>query len=289
MENRLLQDYLQDYFPGIKIYGQERIFGGDINMAASLKTNSGQFFIKWNDNSRFPGMFEAEFKGLTLLKSHSPTIRIPKPLHVGKINGISFLLMEFINDGQGKSNFWKNFAEGLSSLHKNSQKNFGLDHNNYIGSLPQSNTLHKKFEDFFISERLEPQVKLAYDRYLVGSAEKNEISQIYRRYAVDVPRETASLIHGDLWSGNYMTDNQGNACIFDPAVYYGHRESDLAMTKLFGSFSPEFYTYYHEFYPLEKGWENRADLFNLYPLLVHLNLFGKSYLSSVMRIVKKYL
>ncbi|PLW92309.1 MAG: ketosamine-3-kinase [Marinilabiliales bacterium] len=289
MNFELLQKHLQQHFTGIKILGQERIFGGDINMAACVHTNEGDFFLKWNDARRHPNMFEAEFKGLELMRTHSPALRIPKPLLCGEIKGTSFLLMEFIENGHPKRDFWKNFAKGLSSMHKTSSSFFGLYHNNYMGSLPQSNKRHIDFSNFFISERLEPQIKLAYDRNLINSSDITKITQLYGRYNADVPRETPSLIHGDLWTGNYMIDNQGNACIYDPAAHFGHRESDLAMSRLFGTFAPEFYHYYNESFPLEPGWQERTDLFNLYPLLIHVNLFGSSYVSSVMSIVKRFL
>lgn len=137
-------------------------------------------------------------------------------------------------------------------------------------------------------ERLQPLVKLAYDSGLLDGQDARRMEILYKKLPEILPVEPPSLIHGDLWSGNYMVGNDGNPCIIDPAVYYGHREMDIAMSKLFGGFSPEFYRAYNEEYPMVKGWEKRVELNQLYPLLVHVNLFGEGYNRQVRQILKDY-
>jgi fructosamine-3-kinase len=155
-----------------------------------------------------------------------------------------------------------------------------------MGSLPQSNKKHSDWISFFVEERLEKQVSLAHE-YL-SSSNFSAFNRLYKRLGELIPPEPPALLHGDLWGGNYMVSSDGKACLIDPAVYYGHREIDIAMTTLFEGFDGDFYASYHEEYPLEKGWRDRLDIFNLYPLLIHLNLFGSGYLGSIERILKRF-
>ncbi|MEL7006538.1 MAG: fructosamine kinase family protein, partial [Bacteroidota bacterium] len=142
--------------------------------------------------------------------------------------------------------------------------------------------------DFFIKERLEKQLRLAYSRELVDNNFLHKFRSLYLHLPNILINEPPSLLHGDLWSGNYLINSHGNASIIDPAVYYGNREIELAFTHLFGGFDSRFYQSYQEAWPLESGFENRMEIYNLYPLLVHVNLFGTSYLSGVLQVLKKY-
>jgi protein-ribulosamine 3-kinase len=189
---------------------------------------------------------------------------------------------------QKKTNYWKDFAQKLAQLHKNTAPIFGLDHDNYIGSLPQSNRQTQKWTDFFISQRLEPLVTKAVASGLLDSQTAQRFDRLFSKLDQLIPEEKPALLHGDLWSGNVMTDEHGEVCLIDPAVYYGHREVDLAFSTLFGAFHGEFYEAYNEAFPLEKGWKQRIDLFNLYPLLVHLILFGRSYYHQVISTLEKF-
>jgi len=166
--------------------------------------------------------------------------------------------------------------------------NFGLDYNNYIGSLHQQNNLHPTWVDFFINERLQPQIKLARDNNEIDSTTILKFENLYKKLDEVFPKEKPALLHGDLWSGNFMSDEKGESVIMDPTVYYGHREMDIAMAKLFGGFDAEFYSSYNEHYPLENGWEQRINVCNLYPLMVHVNLFGGGYLGQVKSILSKF-
>lgn len=261
--------------------------GGCINEAASLVTNAGQYFVKWNNAKKYPGMFEAEHKGLQLLRS-TGAIHIPGVVHEGIAGEHSFLVLEMVTEGKKTDDFWEDFGRSMAKMHRHTWKAFGLDHDNYIGSLPQSNAPHDKWTEFFICERLEPQLKRARDEGKLGRNAASHFNHLFLVLDEIFPPEKPALLHGDLWSGNFMISPNGRACIYDPAVYYGHREMDIAMTKLFGGFNDGFYAGYTHELPLEKGWEKRVDVCNLYSLLVHVNLFGGGYAAQVEGIICKY-
>ena len=271
----------------VDILGASSIGGGCINNAMKVETTAGIFFLKWNDAKRFPKMFEAEAKGLTLLKSTS-AIGIPEVIGTDEAGNYSFIVLEFIEAEKSAKNFWQDFGTALAKLHKHSSEQFGLNHDNYIGSLPQSNTQKKSWSDFFISERLEKQIIIARNSGAIDNSTIKQFNNLYKRLPEIIPEETPALLHGDLWNGNFMTGADGKAWLIDPAVYYGHREMDLAMTKLFGGFSSEFYESYNETFPLQKGFTERVDIHNLYPLLVHVNLFGGGYLQEVKNIRNRF-
>jgi protein-ribulosamine 3-kinase len=261
--------------------------GGSINETFRLTTSIGYYFLKYNFADRFPGMFENEAKGLEILRNGC-LLTIPSVIGFDKEEIYSFLLLELITPASKTLNFWQDFAQGLAALHRNTSDYYGLDLDNYMGSLSQSNRQHKDWNSFFIEERLEKQVKLGRDNGEIPLSIVHHFEKLYRVLPEIVPGEPPALLHGDLWSGNFMTGPDGKACLIDPAVYYGHRESDIAMTQLFGGFSSEFYTEYNRAFPLAKGWEKRVDILNLYPLLIHVNLFGGGYLGQVKRIVERF-
>ena len=263
------------------------ISGGCINNGGKLSTKAAIYFIKWNDAELFPGMFEAEAKGLKQLQSANE-IHIPEVQFTGSAKGYSYILMEFIEQGERRSDFFESMGYKLARLHKHTNKLFGLNHENYIGSLPQENRQIVDWPEFYIIQRLMPQIKLAIDAGIIDKASIVQFEKIYPKLEHYFPAEQPSLLHGDLWSGNYMTDELGEPCLFDPAIYYGHREMDIAMTRLFGGFNSAFYTSYQEEHPLEKGFEERVDLFKLYPLLVHLNLFGRAYWNQIVPTLRRY-
>jgi fructosamine-3-kinase len=261
--------------------------GGCINQGGKLKTTEGIFFLKWNDAKTLPAMFEAESKGLTLLHQQD-VVRIPNVIGHVESSPYQFLLLEFIEQKSRSRNYWEQLGQKLALLHKSSGKFFGLDHDNYIGSLPQKNHLHSDWISFFIEQRLEVQVRRAIDGGIAPDSWAKKFDALYTRLSAVIIPETPSLLHGDLWNGNLITDEKGEPCLIDPAVYYGNREVDLAMTRLFGGFSSEFYSAYNEAFPLADGYEARVDLYNLYPLLVHVNLFGGSYVHSVESILRAF-
>lgn len=267
----------------VNIRAQNAIGGGCINNALKLKTNVGNYFLKWNDASLFPGMFDSEAKGLNLLRD-SNSVYVPEVISSNESGEQSFLMLEYIDSGGMSVNYWEDFGRQLSTLHRVSADAFGLDHDNYIGSLKQSNQEHSTWRDFFINERILPQLELAN----LESGLTQKFENLFEKLDDLFPNEAPALLHGDLWSGNYMVSENGDPVIMDAAVYYGHREMDLAMSKLFGGFDTRFYTSYNEAFHLERGWELRLDICNLYPLLVHVNLFGGSYLSQIESIMRRF-
>lgn len=261
--------------------------GGSINAAYRLTYAGKSFFLKYNDASRFPQMFEKEALGLKLLHE-SQSLHIPQIIGHSSKGQTSFLLLEFIEQGQANRQFWENFGHGLASLHRNSHPTFGLDHSNYIGSLKQHNKAEASWADFFIRQRLQPQIELAKQQALLSTKTLADFEKLFKLLPSVFPEEAPALLHGDLWSGNFLCTTKGEAALIDPAVYYGHREMDIGMSKLFGGFHPRFYDAYNAAWPLEKSWEQRVDLCNLYPLLVHVNLFGGGYAGQLESCLMKY-
>lgn len=259
--------------------------GGCINECIAVFASSGSYFIKYNLTDKFPGMFAAEEKGLELLRN-ADCIQIPEVIYQGSSDMYSYLVLEFIEAVEQKENFWENFGKNMAKVHQVSHISFGLDHDNFIGSLPQKNKIHSFWDEFLAVERFQPLVKQSFDLGLLGREDIRGFEILFGKIKSFIPEENPSLLHGDLWSGNYITASNGEACLIDPAVYFGHREMDIAMTKLFGGFSQAFYRSYNDEYPLEKGWEKRIEINQLYPLLVHLILFGASYAGQIRYILK---
>ncbi len=257
--------------------------GGDINDVFLLTSEKDRYVVKVNDARRFPGMFEAEKKGLELLRNTN-TFTIPEPISLGTFQSHSFLLLSYIESGNRSTSFWEQFGRQLAQLHQHSDATFGLDHDNYIGSLPQQNQRHESISSFYVAERLLPQVTMAADK---GFSFANT-DAFFKNLEHLIPEEKPALTHGDLWSGNFMVSEDGLPCLIDPAVVYMHRESDLGMMHLFGGFSAILFDSYAECFPLEKNWKERLDLWQLYYLLVHVNLFGGSYYPSANSIIQKY-
>ncbi len=270
----------------ITITGAEEVAGGCVHNAHRIDSNLGSYFIKWNSKDNFIN-YQAESRGLDMLAA-TKTLRTPKPICTGKAAGFAFLIVEYITPGERDENYWTEFGASLARLHRNGSETFGLDEDNFIGDLPQSNKRHESWLEFYVKERIEPQLQFARDRSLADRALLSQFNKFINKIDRHMPEGKPALLHGDLWAGNCMTGKDGLAVVFDPAVYYGHREAEIAFTKLFGDFDKSFYTAYNEEWALESGWEDRLNLFNLYPLLVHLNLFGSGYRPQLENAIKKY-
>ena len=290
--NKLHEELFLDIFEknrGVKgrIISTRPLSGGDINQAAKVETREGFWFAKWNSADAFPGMFEAEAKGLELLR-RAGELFVPAVVGFGEMQNESMLLLEYVDSKRENPGFWHDFGRSLAAMHKHTEVYFGLDHHNYIGSLPQYNHKKDSWVDFFISCRLEEQIKMARNKGRIDKTTITRFERLYGRLNDFFPQEKPSLLHGDLWSGNFMTSHKGDACIIDPAVYYGHRLMDLGMTKLFGGFSHEFYDAYHNEFPLESNWREAIEIANLYPLMVHVNLFGGGYMGTVNSVLRRF-
>lgn len=271
----------------VQILTVEKVSGGSVNESYKLSTNSTSFFIKVNSEKKFPGLFDSEEKGLKKLKSTSD-FYVPEVIFKGHFNDSGYLILPFLERGETNTNFWNAFAENLAQLHQQSAEYFGFDEDNYNGSLIQVNSKKLRWADFFVENRLMIQCRMARDNNMVDKSFVSQVEKIYPKIEHLFPVEKPSLLHGDLWSGNFMASKNRDTVIFDPAVYYGHREVDLAMSLLFGGFDKQLYKRYNEVFPLEAGWESRVDIANLYPLLVHVNLFGASYAKRVKQVIKPF-
>jgi len=283
-----IEQALSDHFSKpVKITAASSVSGGSINDAYKISAAGSDYFVKLNSVGKFPGMFEAECKGLELLANNSE-IRIPAVIMNGLAAEQAFLVLEYLVPGVNSDCSFETFGRLLAAMHRHRNEHFGLGHDNYIGSLKQTNSFHASWPEFFIQERLLKQLQPAYDQRKISRSLLGSFERLFVKMDNLFPPEKPALLHGDLWSGNFMTGADGNPCMYDPAVYYGHREMDIAMTRLFGGFPAAFYRSYNEAFPMEKGWEQRMELCNLYPLLVHVNLFGGGYAKEVEMIVKRF-
>jgi len=279
----------------VAIQRTDRVMGGDINKSYALTLNTGDtVFMKANEKEK-AASFTAEAAGLFAI-AQTGTIRTPKILCAGTDDGeevgYSFLLMEYINSGEKRSDYWQTLGRELAAMHQADasafcEQAFGFYEDNFIGARPQDNSPAATWIDFYRDKRLAPQFKAA-DSYLTSADRSRATKLLDHLEDFLIEPKAPSLLHGDLWSGNVMAGPDGKAMLIDPAAYVGHAEADLAMTELFGGFSPDFYQAYKEANPLEPGYEKRRDLYNLYQLLNHLNLFGQSYLGAVLSIVDEY-
>ena len=261
-----------------------KLTGGNINEIYQAFLPKKLVVIKINNSQSLPQLFEKEKQGLALLSRS--TFIVPKPIKIGSINDTPFLIMDYIE--QGNSLNWAVFGEKLAQLHQIEGKYFGLDHDNYIGSLEQVNQECGAWSEFYTNHRLLALTAKARNQGLFEKKHCIWVEKLCHRLDELIPTCKPSLIHGDLWSGNLLIHTSGHPALIDPAVYFGHPEMDWAMLSLFGSYPEEAMDGYLNVNPLEKGLNERMDIHQLYPLLVHLILFGKGYLSGVESTLKKY-
>ncbi len=279
----LLQDVQTEK---IIVTGFRRVYGGDINTTLIIHTNIGNWFLKQNDREGID-RFEKEYNALKFLDTKC-VLKVPAPVVSGVFEGDSFLIMEYLEKENPTRKSWQNLGAGLAALHRQTQLQYGFSEDNYIGNLPQPNPLTDSWSDFYTSQRILPLLQKALQKQLCSTKDILMAELVCQKLSSLFPDEPPSLIHGDLWSGNMMACNNAKAAIYDPAVYYGHREMDIAMTLLFGGFDHLFYDSYNDAYPLQSGWQQRVELCQLYPLLVHLNLFGDGYYERVRSILDNY-
>ena len=282
----MLQPILDDC--GLIITGHEPVYGGDINHCYCLYDHDAKYFLKVNEAKQYPVMFEKEARGLQTFYKELPILIVPRVIKYGIAQQQQYLLLEWIEKGKPKKDFWESFGTGLALLHQKGQSYFGWEEDNYIGSIQQCNTKHQSWHLFFTECRIIPLVKKLFDTGAFSKHDTAMSASFCKQTDQLFPPEPSALLHGDLWSGNFMITATGDAAIYDPAVYYGHREMDIGMTKLFGGFENRFYDAYNEVYPFEKNWQNRLPLTQLYPLLVHAVLFGGHYIGSAREIMKQY-
>lgn len=259
---------------------KRKLSGGDINEVYHL----GDFVFKVNSADDYPNMFLKEESGL---KAISQACLTPKVFVVEIYEEAQYIQMEYIQEGEKTAEFWESFGVDLANLHQVSSNQFGFEEDNYIGSLHQKNAWKSSWEEFLIEQRLLPLIEMAVNSGEVNYVEAKVIEGFYKRINEIYPDEPAALLHGDLWGGNFIC-GEGKAVLIDPAVYYGHREMDIGMMHLFGGFDNKLFDRYNEVYPLEKNWRQRIKINQIYPLLVHVNLFGRGYWMQIAEILRPF-
>lgn len=285
--NPSISSYLRNKFPNLQTdFLVQPISGGDTCSSYKISSKDLSFFLKVNTLD-MAAMFISEAKALKILKDKS-VFRIPKVLAQDSVDDFSFLVLEFLEMKRTYTN-GQELGKLLADLHKNSSDCFGLDHDNYIGNLVQINTPSESWSEFYVCHRLEVQFKEAFNKGYFSTSDHLRFGRFCHKLEQYIPMEKPALIHGDLWAGNYAEELSGNSIIFDPALHYGHREMDLAMMKLFGGFPPEVFKYYDLHFPLQEEWVERIPIHQLYPILVHSNLFGISYAKEAKSIWNKFL
>ncbi len=265
-----------------------RVGGGSINEAWRLEGAGQCFFVKLNDASRI-GMFEAEAEGLGAILA-TDTVRAPRPVCTGRAGGRAFLALEYLDMAGGGGDADARLGERLAAMHRHVEARHGWRRDNTIGSTPQINAPDRDWPSFYRDRRLRFQLELA-----ARNGYRGRLQTLGERLMADMHRffdgyaPPASLLHGDLWGGNHGALADGEPVIFDPATYYGDREADIAMTELFGGFGPGFHAAYRAAWPLDPGYAVRRNLYNLYHVLNHANLFGGGYARQAEAMMERLL
>ena len=289
----MLPDSLRDALEAtldIQIDDVAAVGGGCIANACRIETDGSPLFLKYGDEAvarTFPG----EAAGLEALAAADSPLTVPSVIETDTPEGDrpGYLVMEWINSGREGRRFWETFGEGLAALHRHTGEKYGFEQDNFIGQSPQPNEWMDDWPSFFREQRLEPQVEMAQERGRWQAGWDSPLQALYRRLPDMLPRTPEpSVLHGDLWKGNYMVTAVGEPAIIDPATYYGHREADLAMTELFGGYADRFYDAYRATWGLAPEYDTRKEVYNLYHLLNHLNLFGGGYANSVEQILRRF-
>lgn len=282
----ILQEALRSIGDDSRIRHWRRVSGGDINDAYRVQSDKQTYFIKMQ---RFPpaGFFAAEQAGLELIKQAN-AIRVPGVFGTGEADGYGWLVLEWV-EGTETAQTAEQLGRGLARLHHCRGPAFGLDRNTYIGMLPQRNGWYGRWLDYYRDVRLVPQMKRAAANGLLSAKRQTRFERLLERLDQWIPNDCfPSLLHGDLWGGNWLPGPGGVPYLIDPSVFYGHYELEIAFTELFGGFPPQFYASYQELMPLSSEYHERKPLYQLFYLLVHLNLFGEEYGTAVDRVLERY-
>ncbi len=282
----LIEKILHDLGLGERRAAATPLHGGDINRACRLETGEEKFFVKFNRAELLP-MFEAERVGLDTIR-RSQSVRVPEVFATGSAGANAYIVMEYIELG-GRPDP-ERLAQALAAMHHYDQDRFGFDCDNTIGSTPQINSWQIDWVEFWRRQRLGFQLELAAgngaaaDMIAAGQRLAERLEVFFTDY-----RPRASLLHGDLWGGNQGVDAGGEPVIYDPACYYGDHEAELAMMELFGSPGQRFFETYRELFPIDRGYRLRRELYNLYHVLNHFNLFGGGYAAQAQVMIRRLL
>ncbi|UCH66095.1 MAG: fructosamine kinase family protein [Ignavibacterium sp.] len=287
--NSSIKKRIEDFLKST-IVDYQPVGGGCISNASKIKTQNGDVYFLKTNSSTSNDMFIKEAHGILELQKAN-AIKVPSVLLFDN----EFVLIDYIASGKKQKDFSEDFGRKFAMLHKFNNDEYGFYEDNYIGSNPQLNIASddekSNWTKFYFNKRILYQLQLAEEFGNSTNELRNGISALENKIndIVTDNGEQPSLLHGDLWGGNYLIDEDGYACLIDPAVYYGNREADLAMTKLFGGFDSRFYSSYSEAYPLPDGYDYRENIYKLYQVLNHLNLFGGGYYLQAMSMVRYYI
>ncbi|MFK7735455.1 MAG: fructosamine kinase family protein [Pirellulaceae bacterium] len=296
MNDRVLQisKILADVTGDAKIHvsSVEDCEGGCISKAQRIELNDGrEYFLKSNESDNAETMFATEAAGLAALGAVN-AIRVPHLIHQGRLaDGSDILLLECIRSERPSQNFFQAFGERLAQLHRNGvSTQYGWQMENFIGASPQFNTWLDSWVEFFRVHRLEAQHRMLEQRGLATPDLTRRLERLSEKLGelLAVDDLQPSLLHGDLWNGNFLCSTNQEPVVFDPAVYYGHREAELSLPVLFGGFPPVFWDAYQATWPLETGWRDRVEIYKLYHLLNHLLLFGGGYYDDCLRVLERF-
>lgn len=263
-----------------QLYSFHSLSSTNFNQQFKLISNVGNFFLKVHESNKYGKVFEKEEQGLHLLSSCKKLL-ISHPIGTCSLESYDFFISEFVESAPPKPSFYGDLGASLANLHLESSRNFGLADDNYLDYAPQANHRHKNWAQFYIKCRLLPNIRKAADLGYLDNLLISKFEKYLKMVEVIFPEEPPSLLHGNLIKQHILTNQDGNAVLVNPSVYYGHREIDISRTKDVISLPPAFYEAYHEVYPLEKDWELRVDFCKMYYDLVKLNTFGTPYLPMV--------
>ena len=264
------------------------IKGGDINDAFRLESFNKKYFLKVNSANNFPQLFKKEARALEAIKK-TKTFNVPKVLNVGEAgNDFQYLLLDWIDSSTPTIVNWENLGRNLAKLHQNTNNQFGWTEDNYIAIVLQPNKFADTWSDFYTDNRIMPMMKLLHNKQLITSKQIKSAENLCKQLNDIFPEEKPSLIHGDFWNGNILANKKGEFTVIDPAIYYGHREMDIAIAKLFGGFDDTFFEAYQENFPLAPNCSERLPIAQLFPLLIHAYLYEGYYVKDVQSILKKF-
>ncbi len=270
-----------------QVYGIHHIGGGELNQNYKILSDIGLFFVKVNVKENLPKLFEKEQLAIKTLRKTN-TIAVVNPIGIVEINNKKVFFLDFVEQAPRAKNFWGDFGTSLANLHKCTSSNFGFEEDNYIASYLQKNKTSNNWGTFYTKNRLIPAVKFASGLMLLQSGHLNKFEKVYEIAEFAFSNEIPSLLHGNLWHHHIITATDGKALLCNPSSYYGHREMDIAMTKMLGGFHQEFYEAYNANYPLSSDWEIRLDFCQIYYELVNLCNYGTAYLPAVEARLNKW-
>jgi protein-ribulosamine 3-kinase len=264
------------------------IKGGDINDAFRLESFNKKYFLKVNSANNFPNLFKKEARALEAVKK-TKTFNVPKVINVGEAgNDFQYLLLDWIESTTPTIVNWENLGRNLAKLHHNTNNQFGWTEDNYISIVIQPNKFADNWSDFYAENRIMPMMKLLQNKQLITTKQIKSAENICKQLNDIFPKEKPSLVHGDFWNGNILANANGEFTVIDPTIYYGHREMDIAIAKLFGGFDDAFFDAYQEAFPLAPNCKERMPIAQLFPLLIHAYLFEGYYVKDVQTILKKF-